>query len=387
MLSVAQMRTAHGSDAFFLHFLAKDLHSGHVQQLRRLHRLFVCTQAFPVEQRDSIQYGTTSYTIRTTLVWTKFDSTKPHCSMQDHEKAMMMKIRDAKMRSVLRPSWYLHVAAILQYLAMVYSSFFWAGFLFRTRHPSLKAQRENCSNESWMPQIRKLKVQHGVQGHGIDMHWHWDSSYFFIFLPDSSYIFLPSLVPGHRSPVPQEERLRVALRQQVRMRPQGQLSLHWSAPELAPPWIGCRPWKIACLAEFWTTFVQFVQRCATPENWQNRNPFSTPKDPCVKSGFGNWDGGCRHGSQLNRSWTIVEPFESIWGMSLNVMMLSYTQWGSWESQGGNSKNRTYHTIAVIDAFHGRLQHLDAGWIGWIHGRTFHWKACFILFLFPVPDFE
>ena len=156
MLSVAQMRTAHGSDAFFLHFLAKDLHSGHVQQLRRLHRLFVCTQAFPVEQRDSIQYGTTSYTIRTTLVWTKFDSTKPHCSMQDHEKAMMMKIRDAKMRSVLRPSWYLHVAAILQYLAMVYSSFFWAGFLFRTRHPSLKAQRENCSNESWMPQIRKL---------------------------------------------------------------------------------------------------------------------------------------------------------------------------------------------------------------------------------------
>ena len=67
------------------------------------------------------------------------------------------------------------------------------------------------------------------------------------------------------------------------------------------------------------------------------------------------------------------------------MMLSYTQWGSWESQGGNSKNRTYHTIAVIDAFHGRLQHLDAGWIGWIHGRTLHWKACFILFLFPVRD--
>ena len=56
ILSVAQMRTAHGSDVF-LTFLAKDLHLGHVQQLRRLHRLFVCTQAFPVEQRDS-QYGT-----------------------------------------------------------------------------------------------------------------------------------------------------------------------------------------------------------------------------------------------------------------------------------------------------------------------------------------
>ena len=236
--------------------------------------------------------------------------------MQDHEKAMMMKIRDAKMRSVLRSSWWLRVAAILQYIAMVYSSFF-----------SLQNKTSQPQSPTWELQQRILDATDSEAQGATWVTGTWNrhaltlrffiflhiSSYFFLISHDSSYIFLPSLVPiGPRSsPVPQEERLRVALQQQVRMRPQGQLSLHWSAPELAPPWIGCRPWKIACLAEFWTlTFVK--KRCATPENWQNRNPFSTPKDSCVKSGFGNWDGGCRHGSQLNRSWTIVEPCWTIW---------------------------------------------------------------------------